>query len=349
MIRLNYRYQIYPPTSDRPVFRLIKLYKGTGKAETVKAAEIDDANDKFKSGKLTYESTRERLEKYRDLLYQLEGVVAQAGTPSPANLKLLDRLLALKQKSLAAQYEFERALSMIGKLSLETSTKLQLEKCLATYETKKRNRAVNKLNVLLRFVGRPFTLEHLQVSQSVSELHYISIDDLPRLLERLPIETRLIHQVSFYTGVTIGEAFALDARTYRPGSETIRVSSALDASGTKKDSKLKERTTVIIPEGASALVDWFQVRDKFNQDVRARIAKFTKRAAMNAWADKPTKHIVFQDLRHSYALHLLSKGVPMSLVANCLGIDESYARTIYPEFDLGHASVELVSKLLKAE
>lgn len=354
---LNYSYLIYPPSGAHKGFRLIKIIKKTNKTETIRSPELEVINDKFIGGELNKLKAREAIERIRENLYEKDGVKKVEIIIHPENKRLLDNYWAQEYVPTlntlsdpdTARYELERAIEAAGPNSLKTCSKLELQRYVnKVAKGNKQRRVVVKLNSLLRFAKRDFVLTAAKEEKYV--IKHITIDDLGLLLDKLPTEEmRLLHAVCFYTGCLIGEVFALDARTYSPGSDTIKIQSQIDRRGKKRDARNhKTRTTVVIPEGRDALLDWFHVRDKVPHELRMKVYRYTQKAALEAFPNRPSKHITFRDLRHSYVVHLLSKGVPIALVAQCIGTDEKTAKKLYGGFGLSEDSIELISRALKS-
>ena len=344
---INFRYQVYAPTAGRKVFRIVKLLKAGG-AETVQSPEVATINELLLAGKLAKEQARERITKIVESLYDQDGIVQSKVTLSSHNEKIVKQYLNTlgASKSPRLEYDIKHAVSALGKVDLMSGTKRQMEKALESMEPQRRKRIVNKLNTVLRSVGRDFKLGHEKVDRQ--EIRYLTLADFKKFLAKIESpELRLLHEVCFYTGVTIGEALGLDARTYRPDACEIRVTNLVTQKGQKQQSRLGDRTTVVMPEGHESLMAWFKARKHLSTNLHANASRYTKRAALQAFPAEAQKHITFTDLRHCYAMHLLAKGVPLSLVASCLGVEEKYAKEVYPKFDLGSESLGLIKNILK--
>lgn len=356
---LAFRYQIYPPSGQHKKFRIIKLFK-VGGTETIKLSELEKINSDFQNKLIKSDEARERIEILVDKLYAKDGIKKVETVVHPDNVQILNeywkseyvpRLKELEDPD-TAKYELERAIEALGNCSLRKNSKSELQKTVnKNAQGNKQRRVVVKLNSLLKFIGRDFTLDAAEKEKR--QIKYITLEDLPKLLEHLTdVEDvsvdhiRTLHEVAFCTGVLVGEAFALDERSYTPANDTIKVDAQIDKSGKKKETKVNSRVTVALPEGKDAIYRWFQLRKKIPMHLRARISRYTKRAAMQAFKDK-SKHISFSDLRHSFAIHLLKKGVPISMVAECIGVAPAYAKETYGSFGLSGSAVEFISKTLK--
>lgn len=358
---LGYRYQIYAPSGYHKTFRIVKIEKGTGKSETIQTSEIDKINELYLNKLLKLDDAREKLMAIVDKLYSKDGVKKVNTFVSPENQRVLDEFWKAeyvpKLKNLSdpdsARYEFERAIEVLGNCSLVKNSKSELQRQVdKSVEGNKQRRVVVKLNTLLKFLNRNFTLDAAE--REKQSIKYITLADLPKLLEQLkdvedvPAEAiKTLHEVAFCTGVLIGESFALNPKSYTPDSDTIKIDKQVDKNGKKRETRVNQRTTVVVPEGKQALLRWFYIKDKIPSSLRLKMSRHTKRAAIAAFKDK-SKHITFSDMRHSFAIHLLSKGVPLNMVADCLGIAPTSAKELYGKFDLSGSAISFISRTLKS-
>lgn len=347
---LNFRYQMYGPVDGRPLFRVMKVFV-VGGAETVSHEAIEKLNTEYKAGRISRDEGAKIVKNLISQLYASEGVVKPELGISPSNERVLNKYCeakyGTKSKELrSAFYEIRRALAYLGKVDIMTGTKKQLSKSLEMLEGSQRNRAVNKINSVLVWLKRDFKLDHAKVQPK--SVRYIDLKDFKKLLDQIETtEARLMHEVCFYTGITIGEAFALTPSNYKPRDKELKVSKIMTADGTRKDSKLAERTVVVIPQGHNALMDWFKVKQRISENLHASVSRQTRRAALTAFPADESKQISFSDLRHCYAMHLLSEGVPLPLVASCLGVSEAYAQERYPKFEISSKNLALIKNILQ--
>lgn len=353
---IDYRFRIYPPSGQHNKFRVIKVFKVTQKTETVYSSDIDAINEQFLSKVISADDARAKLSAIVKKLYQRDGVKLSELEIHPDNMKVLNnywKVVYENRIDVSARYEHERAIRFLDNTLLRKNSQSELQKTLdKNAEGNRHRRAVFKINSLLRFLDRDFTLT--ADTRSLRTIKFITIEDFSKLLQHLPDtenvkaeDIRTLHEVVFYTGVQIGEAFALDSRTYKPDSDTIRVGSQIDRSGKKRAGRLEPRDTVVLPQGRDALMRWFQTQKKIPIDLRVRISRITKKAAFEAFPES-YKHITFADLRHSYAIHLIKSGVPIGLVAQCLGISEASAKELYGKYDTSKSGIDYIVKTLKS-
>jgi integrase len=355
MTGLNYSYLIYTPAGGHRAFRIVKVFKGTGKSTTIKLPEIEKVNADYLDGKLDESAVRERLESIRKKLYASDGAPIVEVNVHPDNQKILNaywkseysgRVKTLVD-SRSAYYRVRQAIEVAGPLSLKTVAKRTLQsKLVKSVSGSKLPALTSTLNSLLKFIGREFTLEHTEAKSG--PIKFLTYEELQTLLPYLPgDEFQLLHEVAFGTGCRTGEAFQLDARMFNAESETIMILEQLDRAGNVRESRnAKVRTAYVLPEANRRLPKWFVAKDKLKHLNRGYLSRITKQAAIQAFPDRPELHITFSDLRHSYAVYLLRKGVPLGLVAACLGTPYPAAEKLYSQFE---SPTTAIAKLLKTK
>jgi integrase len=352
----EFNYIIYAPAGKHKKFRLIKVHKVSGKSEVIRSKEIDRLNEDYLAENISEAEIRKELESVRSKIYKQAGIPEAPLTFNSENRKLLERYWRDEYEFRAsrlvdiktARWELERAVDAVGSVSLKTGTRNALQKEVDIYATgRKQRRIVAKLNQILKYLKRDFTL--LGAKKDIVDVRHLSPEDVALLIFHIDDEwIKLLHEVGFRTGCRVGEAFAMESKFYDPKRNTIKIKYQIDKGGRKRGTKnSKERTAFVLPGSADILNAWFKIKDKFPQSARLSIAKYTKKAAFKAFPKQPSKWIVFHDLRHCYAINLLSKGVPLSQVAQSLGDSVSVAEEYYTGYDLSPSSIDLINKILK--
>ena len=352
-----YSLEVYSPSGAHKSFRIAKVYKGSRKVETIRTNDTDKVNEAFRIGAMSEADARRQMEIIRDQMLEEAGLVKNEPKEiHNDNRKDMEDYLTLKygrdmfqlKDPASTRNEWTRAMEAIGDLSLRRASKEQVEEALSALDLVKRARVTNKINTMLKFLRRDFILNAPEKPKR--RISYITNPDLPDLLAALPShDVKALHEVAFWTGVTIGEAFALDQKSFRHGHNIIDINEQVDREGNLRQTRTKKRSALFLPEGERALLDWFHVRENFNDKARRNIARLTKQAASKAFPEQPYKQITFQDLRHSYAVNLLraSKPAPLEVVANSLGISMAAAREYYGDFAPDNSLYDLVITNLK--
>lgn len=235
-----------------------------------------------------------------------------------------------------ARYEFERVIKALDKLSIASATPLQLVDKVRSHgwSNTKRRRILKKLQILLNFLGRPVKLT--LPPKEESKVAFINESDFKTGMKRIDDEwERALFETLFYTGMRLGEAFALNELKIR--KDHIYVDSQVDIHGKLRHTKNRKSRRAFVPKSALPIVRrWLQLKDQ----------KGVNRVTINKHFKKIFPHLTIHDLRHSYAIRLLSKGVPMAHVAQSLGNSVRVCEEYYVGYELSDESIELIKKLV---
>jgi integrase len=90
--------------------------------------------------------------------------------------------------------------------------------------------------------------------------------------------------------------------------------------------------------------EWVGIEYKDRRKLGCPSAKLLA-ACVKLWPNDPVKHCTVHSLRHSYATHLLQKGVSLSLVARFLGNHLKVTEAYYTAFTFGDDDLHLPSGL----
>ena len=105
----------------------------------------------------------------------------------------------------------------------------------------------------------------------------------------------------------------------------------------------------VIPDGKKFVSRWLKLPLRTRLELRnIHHGDVLTEACVKLWPGDPTKHLSARDLRHCYAIHLLNKGVSLSLVAQALGDSVVVAQTYYAGFTLGDQGLQVVNNLLSS-
>lgn len=236
--------------------------------------------------------------------------------------------------------DFKRAIDTVGALSLYSATREELQKEISKHvKGTKQRRVVARLNTVLKFIKRDIKLRKDKSNQV--DVKYLSLDEFNKVLQYIDNEDiKLIFRLSYFTGARTGELFAFEERQYK--SPTITIQKQIDRSNNKRDTKNRmTHKAWIFPEGRQLLTKWF----KFEKKMEFRNLKFAdiiKKACKRAFPENKEKWCCFHDLRHSYAINLLSKGVSLSLVAQSLGNSVTVCQKHYAGFILSDESIDAI-------
>ncbi|MCX6125191.1 MAG: site-specific integrase [Proteobacteria bacterium] len=240
------------------------------------------------------------------------------------------------------------SIEAVGMLSLVAATREELQAAIDTKYTddpNKQRRVVTRLNQILKFLKRDFTLRKKR--EVKSPVKYLTMEELEIALRHIrDPQVQILCWVGFATGLRVGEIFALKKTDLR--QNYLQVTSQLDRQDQLRDTKNRlVRRAYVIEQGSKYLQEWFTMDKKDKDRLRTmQHAKVLGSACAKAFKDKE-KVCCFHDLRHSYAIHLLQKGVPLSHVAQSLGNSTTVCEKYYTGFMLTDLGVETIERILK--
>ena len=339
-----------PKQAGRATFALVRR-EPDGKAKTLKTPAMVALNAAYKSGTLDYnealEASRRELERVKKTLL----VRGKKTTLRPANLRLLDKYWQevythrnLKDKSSAWQ-RLRRAVEALGDVPLtadQNTLQRQINKHCEGNSGRQRN-VVSALRQILKWMGRA-DIRLSREPKDFPDPRHLSLSEFEIVINHVEDPYRTLFWVLFCTGCRVGEAFALKGA---PG-KNVWVPDQMRRDGTSDTTKTRKRRRVpVVPEGAEYLKKWLSMPFEDRKVIRNdKIAEIMVAACRKEFPGEPHKHLLCMDLRHCYAIHLIGKGVSLSLVAKALGNSVSVCQEYYVGFTLGDEALETVSNLL---
>jgi len=146
---------------------------------------------------------------------------------------------------------------------------------------------------------------------------YLSAPEVSGMLEACKDNRRnhLLINVLWQTGARISEVLSLTRNDIDPHGSCIRIV-------TEKQKGKKNKTHRIIPIGPDLLSEIltyildYHITDRLFDFSRQRAWQIIKKTAIKAGITKPVHP---HTLRHSFAIHLLSQGMPLPIIQRLLG------------------------------
>jgi len=249
----------------------------------------------------------------------------------------------------SARWGLERAVAAVGNLSLVGAAQTDLQQAVMDHapdDSGKRRLLITGLNQLLQFAGREFTLRKPKpVREEI--LHVTAIEFEHMLAQIKKADMKLLCRVAFCTGARVGEAIGLTERSLRP--DHVLITTQLDDKFERRETKTRSVRKAAILEGWEHYVaEWVALDAKTKRRLRKlQHAPLIHRACARAFPGREDKDLCFHDLRHSYAAHLVSHGVPISLVAQSLGNSVSVCEMYYSGFVLTDDSVTRIRTIMR--
>jgi integrase len=349
-------YYVKAPNEAAHRHRFYIFQRKDGKAKAVDSAALDAVNAEYRNSRLTKEQTAERVEAIKHTLQKEEERRRGYVVHSSDNAALLDTYLA---KHYPASYRTEidfqtcynrlrRAIEALGPLSLLTASQQDLDEQLARIKRPNlRRAAISAIRQLLGHAGRNDVVLRMPDAER-PRVRWLSKDELEKLLPNISDPVfRCMCGVAFYTGLRKGEIFGLSASDYFNGR--LNVQQQLDTEFCLRETKTgRTRRTYILPGGEKYVEQWLDIANQEKLAIRnIRHSDLLTPVAEKLFRD-PLKHVVFHDLRHSYAAFLVSHGVSMTLTAQSLGNSVIVCEKYYSGFVLVDEAFITIDRIIRA-
>ncbi len=309
-------------------FAVIGFEEGSGgkrKNFTIYDDRVVAINKLYKSGTLDFERARAQAREVVQDLYRKNGTERQALRRAGLfkdNCSILEKFweVVYGGRELvdeeSAKYDYIRAVKALGDVSLLSGTQTQMAEALkkSCSRPRRRRRMVNRINTILKYLGRDFRLQKPQ--DEINEIRHLTIQEVNLLLQAEEDPNyRDLFATLFATGVRIGEAMALTEATIQ--NDVVFVGSQIDNKGRRRLPKRgKTGHALYLPQYEENLRRWARVENKtsYRQNINRRLDTLTNKL----WPSEPSKQISVHGFRHSHAIHFLSKGVSLEFVARNL-------------------------------
>lgn len=244
-----------------------------------------------------------------------------------------------------ARAEFMRALAILEPLSLYTCDVDTLQDHWDKKESGTRHKRYgNRINQLLRFLGRGFELRTDRAI--VPPLKSVTWDELNSILEYLEEEPlKLLYRSLYGTGARLGEMLAIGPEDVRSNG-TIYIHKQLDRYKRIKPytKNKKSHDTVILNEAIESVKKWAAIPNKV--EFRSRCQHPLIEAAKRAFPKDTSKQISPHKLRHSYVKKMLELGVPLHRIAQFLGDNVSTLEAVYRQWVVSDVEVDFVKSIM---
>jgi integrase len=241
------------------------------------------------------------------------------------------RQLKAPEKALV---NYNAALRVLGTKSITTPTP-ELTEFLwdkLGKDPRKLRRTITALNSILKYLKKP-RIEQLRKIQRF-DVEYLNQEDLGNLIAvQKDYRLKLLFGAAFYTGCRLGECFGLTAQNI--GEDYVRVTRQMREDGSFDGTKTEQERIAFIPkEGQEIVRKWAEVSQEDKAEIRNKDwSKIVRRDCKRLWKGEG-KTISFHGLRHSNAIWLLSKGIPIGAVAQHLGNSVTVCEKYYSGFTL---------------
>ncbi len=346
-------FAIVRPKGRRKSFGMQKVQLPSGDRADIESEEVATVNRLFLSGTLTFEEALKQLEVYRASLYKARDLANPKKFFHAQNAKVLEDYWRAEYSDRdiidpkGRFNDLKRAVGSAGSFSLAVATKEELQKTVdASCDNPNLQRTrVSRLNQILKFLGRGFVLRKKRKVHVPVKYH--TVDEFETVLAQLKDpEFVTLCKAAFATGARAGELFALQPSDCK--GSFVLVETQIDIKMDERETKTrKRRKAFIIKERREWLTEWLEMSDDKKKALRKRHhATLFRRGCKKAFKGRAEKNIKFHDLRHSYAVYLLSvKGAPLDLVAQSLGNSPAVCFEYYQGFMLSEHGIEYLERL----
>lgn len=301
--------------------------KNKGLYERVLSKKLDEIN-------LNYQAKKNTIESSVALIKSIFGRRCDRAIELPD----MDLKKVIDEKRRSDSYKF--ALRSLARIDLKTVDKKQLQlACDKAFNEKQSYRYVACVNKLLGFYNRGFKVQkktrpmpivdYVTLEQFNSIVNYVENKDLQNLYKTL-----------FATGCRLGEAFAI--KTVRNnGSVFIDSQLTIDLE-LRPIKNRKPHATVILPVFSGNVSEWLSCKNKsiYRKKATHPLIKASRLAI--------GKSISPHDLRHSFAVELLSRGVSIDRVARLIGDTVAVTERYYAGFVMSDAEISQTLSVIES-
>lgn len=308
---------------------------------TLDNSDVNAVNEQLQMGKINHHAAEK-------MIVGIKARLSQKPVPifNNDNNQILDKVMEeyFQSKPFIICREstinkYRRAVRCLGNLSVMAVTRDEALQCVLKLKTNSRQReAANKLNSLFKKLRRDIIIP--VVPKQHDELMYVSEDELTKIVASIdnPIIAAAV-SLSFYSGLRIGELRSL-TQASKIGINTLNVLTQIDREGEKRLPKnRKKRKAFIHEKGVPAFELWIAKETEFSHKQMTYVFK----AACYKLFKKRLK---WHDLRHSYAVHMISSGVPIQLVAQSMGNSVKVCEDYYSGHVLSDHGIDTISRML---
>lgn len=249
--------------------------------------------------------------------------------------------------------DVKRILFMMGNNSLSSTPRSKISQFVKdlNYADSTKNKLIAVLNNLLRLAGRDISIKTIK---SIHEqISYINESELKQLLGNIallrhPLKDLVYNAciIMFYTGLRSGELFALNEQSIGVGNSLKIQTQITRGLKTKRPKNNKARSVVIIKQSEKAIKEWIKTPLKQRLELRESLTKIIKSCAVNTFPDDSSKHISSHDLRHSFAVWALGRGLSLSDISMILGNSLIVCQQYYTGFVMSDEGLNRVGSVL---
>lgn len=274
------------------------------------------------------------------------------------------------------KFDYFSAVVKLENFSLRTASKIDLQKQVNKIEKNSlQRRACSRINSLLSFIGRK---ERLQKAEDDTDPFILKETEFKQLLlsikapqgyEKYKNDIKNLFVVLYYTGLRIGEAFALQTKTekYREYGKPLNyiVGNHVFVNAQMLQSKVlnnirknkfdttktgKSRVSFIYPNKLEKnITEWANLPLTEKEKIRdLGFSNILKKAVKSSFPNSfdTMGRAKAHDCRHSYAANMLNLGLNISQIAKLLGNGVHVSEKFYLPYSSCQEALELIEKTI---
>jgi len=313
-----------------------------GKTRVYRSEAIDSINQLFRSGKLTFIEAQLAC---KDVIHQLSP--KRAVLFNEANKRLLNQYWEEEYADReivdvdSAWNRLVRAVDAVGSYSLLSASRRELQNAVnKNYAGNKQREIISTLNQILRHFRVNVKLKRAR--EEFHQVRSVTEEEFQKILTHLESDfLKLLCAAAFGSGCRAGELFALEPQSLS-GRELAIYKQADYDKVIRQTKNRKPRVALMIKGYEGYMKQWIAI--SIEERLKHRKMSFSKKVR-HASKKALGRAITFHDLRHSYSVYWLSKGLPIYDVATFLGDTVAVVEKYYAGFIATPESLSRAAKL----
>ncbi len=350
--------------SRRSTFALVRDIKypdGRRETNTIIDERIVSINKAFKQG-TSFNDCLLKMEKLRESFYNEQKKTQGKAVFNSKNRALVGEYLEkiysirkIKESSFnSMRHDLINAISCLEDKSIYVATQAEIQKCIdKAFKGNIQRRKITRLNQLLKFIGRDDVLLSKNPKRK-EDVRFLELNELEILFKVLERENRPLYlatKIASLAGLRLSEIYGLKKRSIKADNMLFIDKQIQNIKGEYVEDMpkgYKVRHAYVIGELKDDLLEWITLSNDEKESIRtgSKTAKLIKSACNKIWPNDQSKHLTFHDLRHCYAIHLVSKGVTTDNVSKFMGNSPIVCIENYQGFIASSLSFDLVDNLL---
>lgn len=360
----RYIYDVKTPRHQgRSSFAITQVEKSGTKVlsrKTIKDDRIKAINLAFKNKFKSYDDCYSEIMKVKQDFVDAQIKNQPKKKYHSKNLELVDRYFSkiyhkkkIKESSKNSMYnDLKRSVECLGKLSIFSASEDEIQEQIdSQFSGNKQRRIVARLRQLLKFIGRTDVQIFLEEREE-RDVKYLELEELEHLLDFIKKDRVLycLVHIAAKGGLRQSEVYGIRKHCLKD-MDHLYVDTQLLPDGTRRSPKNNKKRTAFLMDGVfESVKEWLSIpmveREAYRYGA-SRIPKKVKKACKKLFPNQPSKHLNYHDLRHCYAIYMVSVGMPTDLVAKFMGNSPEVCRLHYQGFMVSNTGIDTARAIMK--